>query len=329
LTSKIRQNWEPVQRYLAFDFGTAIHAGLQVYYDPATWHLPRKEREEMARIAFEASFAELQMKIKVGDVQIEMQFEESIKLGLGMLNYYFTWAPKHDNFKPVYVEIEFEVPIPGLEGRAIYQGRIDLVVEVFDDEGNSLGYYIIDHKTAKQFGNTLWLNLDDQCSSYAWALRKSLGLDIRGVIYNQLRKEAPHPPKQLKNGGFSVNKQQNTTFEIYRQTLYDNGIDPRLYRDMLLFLKHNPKEFCRRTITRFTDRQLAMVEKRIVQEAHEMMNPNVRIYPTPSPMNCNGCRFFTPCLQIQEGSEPSFDLYERRVSSKKEEENAVIIESET
>jgi PD-(D/E)XK nuclease superfamily len=312
MTSKIRQNWEPVQRYLAFDFGTAIHAGLQVYYDPKTWHFPRKTRESMAREAFEASFHELQKQIKVGDLEFELTFNEQIKLGLGMLNFYFTWAPKQDNFVPIFVEIEFEVPIPGLEGIAVYQGRIDLVVEVFDDDGNSLGYYIVDHKTAKQFGETMWLYLDDQCSSYAWALKQMLGLDIRGVIYNQLRKEAPHPPKQLKNGSFSVNKQQNTTFETYLRTLRENEIDPHHYRDMLLYLKHNPKEFCRRTKVTFAPRALDIVEKRIVQEAREMINPDVQIYPTPSPMNCNGCRFFVPCLQTQEGGEPSMDMYERR-----------------
>ena len=156
-TSKIRENWEPVQRYLAFDFGTAIHAGLQAYYEPKTWGNLDLQRSN-AREAFRASFTELQQKVKVGDLEFELRFDEQIQLGLGMLEFYFTWAPSRDkNWRPVFVEVEFEVPILGLEGLAVYQGRIDLVVEVFDDDGNSLGYYIVDHKTAKQFGETSWL----------------------------------------------------------------------------------------------------------------------------------------------------------------------------
>ena len=33
-TSKIRENWEYVPGVEALDFGTAIHAALEVYYDP-------------------------------------------------------------------------------------------------------------------------------------------------------------------------------------------------------------------------------------------------------------------------------------------------------
>jgi len=653
-TSKIRQNYEPVQRYHAFDFGTAIHAGLQAYYEPKTWG-EKKLMQQNARDAFYASFAELQKLVKIGDIAFELTFKESIDLGLGMLEFYFIWAPKQDvNIKPLYTEIEFEVPIPGLEGLAVYQGRIDLIVEVYDDDGNFLGYYIVDHKaqpldelvltpwgwrrmgdiqvgamvvgsngkptavtgifpqgtlpcyvvtlsdgaqvrcsgdhlwetakgvvttmqlvcrdpktkwgytsgsvitpvapiefedqelpvhpyilglwlaegrfdnsmvvisnklgdtiklaeqylptahhfkknstknhnwtltgpkkihnfapetnlvrqglrqlgfdkntssitkfipqvylqgsveqrllllqglmdgdgtvpdrtyarftsmspqlhegvralvhslggvarptswtpapngkpsgrqnfrflngmnpfqlvykrdayahaetlvrevisieeveptemqcisveafdglyvttdyvlthnTAKQFGQIMWLNLDDQCSSYAWAIKQMLGLDVRGVIYNQLRKSPPHPPKQLKNGGFSVAKNQDTSFEVYLRTLREHNIDPHYYREFLLFLKRNPKEYARRTTVMYNDDMMQVVQNRIYLEAQEMMNPDLRIYPSPSPMNCNGCRFFGPCLQTQEGREPFMDMYEKRPASKKE-----------
>jgi hypothetical protein len=309
-TSKIRQNYEPIQRYPAFDFGTAIHAGLQAYYEPSTWG-DLKVQQANALEAFHKTYADLGIKIRLGALEFEETFDEEVALGIRMLEYYFTWAPERDkNFKPIFVEIEFEVSIPGLD--LPYQGRIDLIVEVFDDEGNSLGYWIVDHKTAKAFQDTAWLWLDDQCSSYAWAMKQQLGLDIRGVMFNQLKKKPPDPPRELKNGGFSVNKQQDTTFELFRQTLIDAGINPRAYREFLLFLKQNPKEFCRRVEIRFSPRQMQVIEKRIIQEAREMSNPDVEIFPTPSPMNCNGCRFFGPCLQVNEGGIPSMDNYEKR-----------------
>jgi hypothetical protein len=309
-TSKIRQNWEPIQRYLAFDFGTAIHAALEEYYDPITWG-NRDLMEAYATNGFISSFAELSAKVKVGDIVMELEFREAATLGLRMLEYYFWWAPQHDNFRPVMREIEFDVEIPGMPG-VHYQGRIDLLIEVFDDEGNSLGYYIVDHKTAKQMGDTLWLALDDQCSSYAWALQKMLGIQIRGVMYNQLKKKPPSPPKKLVSGAYSRNKTQDTDFITYLRTLEAAGINPRHYREFLLFLKQNPKEYIRRTKIPYTQRTLEIVEQRIQKEAKEMLNPDVTIYPTPSFMNCPGCRFFAPCLQLQEGYEPSMDMYEVR-----------------
>lgn len=305
LTSKIRQNWEPIQRYPAFDFGTAMHEGLRAYYDPSTWGNLKLQRKN-AKEAFAETYEALITKVTVGDVEFELQATESINLGLMMLDYYFMWAPEQDKgMTPLYVEIEFEVPIPGVPG-CIYQGRIDLIIE------DEFGYWIVDHKTAKQFGDSMWLSLDDQCSSYAWAIAKQLGLDVRGVVYNQLKKSPPHPPKILKSGALSVNKQQDTTFEVFLKACRELNHDPRWYREYLRYLKHNPKEFVRRTRVNYRPEALEIVEKRIAMEAKEMSNPNVQIYPSPSPMNCNGCRFFIPCLQIQEGSEPAMDMYERR-----------------
>ena len=305
LTSRIRQDWEPIQRYPAFDFGTAIHAGLEAYYKPETWgDLPTMRSNACA--AFRESFAALQKIVKVGDLEFELRFQDDIQLGIDMLEYYFTWAPKQDHFKPVFTEIEFEVPIPGLG--VPYQGRIDLVVE------DEYGYWIADHKSCKQFGDSSWLALDDQCSSYAWSLRQQLGLEIRGVIYNQLRKKPPAPPKLLKNGTFSVNRQQDTSFEVYLRTLRQHGIDPHYYRDILLYLKRNPKEYVRRTKISYNNDILDKVSERIQKEARDMIDPDIQIYPSPSPINCNGCRFFAPCLQIQEGREPVMDMYEQRTA---------------
>lgn len=305
LTSKIRQNWEPSQRYLAFDFGTAIHAGAEAYYNPLTWGDMDTMRRN-AREAFRFSFVHLQQKVRIGSLDAEFSFNEDLTLGLDMLEYYFRWAPSQDNFKPIMTEIEFEVPIPGMEDEAIYQGRIDLIVE------DEFGYWIVDHKTAKQFGDSQWLWLDDQCSSYAWAIQRQLGLEVRGVIYNQLKKKPPDPPRMLKSGGFSIAKNQDTDFITYLRTLKEHGIEPSGYREFLSYLKHNPKEYCRRIRISYTQQQLEIVGQRIEREAREMINPNLQIYPSPSMMNCNGCRFYGPCVQIQEGREPMMDMYEKR-----------------
>jgi len=309
-TSKIRQNFEPIQRIEALDFGTAMHAGLQAYYNPETWG-DTLTMQANARQGFLDSIHDIQTKVRIGPLEFEERFEELRKLGLGMLEYYFLWAPSRDTFTPVYVEIEFEVP---LEARYlateidVYQGRIDLIVE------DEYGYWIVDHKTAAQFGDTEWLALDDQCSSYAWAVQKKLGLKVRGVIYNELRKKVPHPPAVLRSGELSRNKQQDTTYETYLAAIKAGGYRTKGYAEILAYLKNNPKQFVRRTRLNYTPQMLDLVEQRISSESYEMLH-NPLIYPTPSRFNCQGCSFFAPCLARHEGRDEQLildELYEKR-----------------
>jgi hypothetical protein len=301
-TSKIRQNYEPEQRVVALDFGTMFHKSMEALYDPKTWS-DQDLREANAVEVFLFALSEVEHVVSVSGQDYEIEFPELRKLGLGMLRNYFLYSRRHDNFKPVATEIEFEVPIPGFEDCLVYQGRIDLLVE---DEN---GYWIWDHKTAAQFQNTQWLWHDDQCASYVWALWRQLGLAVRGVVYNEIRKKAPLPPTRLVRGGFSQNKQQDTSFEVYLTTLREHGINPNAYRTFLKYLKHNPKEWIRRTLVRYTPQQMVFIEQRIMAEASEMaFNPT--IYPTPSAWNCNGCRFFAPCTALLDGQDPGVILNE-------------------
>jgi hypothetical protein len=306
-TSKIRQNYEPYQRPIAMDFGSAFHAAMEAYYNPKTWNDTISHTQESARLAFLDYIHELEQKVKMGPLEFETDYMAQKMLGLDMLEHYFIWAPPHDTFTPVYTEVEFEVPIPGFP-EAVYQGRIDMLAE------DVYGYWIVDHKTAAQFSGTEWLALDDQCGSYAWAIQKQLGLEVRGVIYNQIRKKAPHLPKVLKSGALSVNKQQDTSYETFYAYLKQHNYQIHPYQDFLDYLRANPKEFVRRIKVQYTQQQLMIVEKRIQQEAREMLQDPV-IYPSPSPMNCNGCLFFRPCLALQEGSDYQLildELYEKR-----------------
>jgi hypothetical protein len=137
-------------------------------------------------------------------------------------------------------------------------------------------------------------------------------------MYNELSKSPPHPPRQLKNGSFSVAKNQDTSFELYLKAITAAGQRPQWYRDYLKYLKHNPKEYIRRTQIRFTPEQLRIVERRIQLEAFEMANPGVAIFPTPSAWNCERCRFLQPCIALQQGRDFQTildELYEKREDS--------------
>jgi hypothetical protein len=283
-----------------------MHKALEAYYQPLTWG-DQGLMEENTRQAFLNAIKEVGIKVRVGPLEFEERWNELRQLGLDMLDFYFAYAPNHDAFTPTHVEIEFEVPIPGMSG-VVYQGRIDLIAE------DEYGYWLVDHKTTAQFGDVEWLALDDQCSSYAWAIWIQLGLQVRGVIYNELRKKAPKKPKVLRDGTLSMNKMQDTTYETYLQAIREGGYKESAYQGMLDYLKMNQKQFVRRTKVIFRPETLAVVERRIQLEAREMLS-NPSIYPTPSRMNCNGCSFFAPCLALHEGRDPEAILdenYERR-----------------
>jgi hypothetical protein len=293
-TSKIRQDLEPVQRIDALDFGTAIHAGLQAYYDPETW-TDQLQMEQNALREFGKSMQDVELTIaEYGTVEADEKYRELRLLGHGMLGHYFLWAPNHDDgLMPVMVEQEFEVE---LYEDVVYQGRVDLVME------DRNGYWIVDHKTASVLGGTEWLALDDQCSSYAWALRKQLGLEVRGVIYNELRKKVPVQPKVLKDGSLSTDKRQDTTHDIFLEAIISNGLDIEDYGGHLAFMTAYPKEFFRRTQVTFTLEMLDIAGERIRLEAVEMLE-KPSIYPTPSRFNCTGCAFLAPCIALHEGRD--------------------------
>ncbi len=331
--SKIRRNLEPAVRYAPFEDGSTWHDGLETYYEPSTWHLLSDEStaESVRHAARERLLATHNRNVTTaqqmsgGDLPSEMldQYDERLKTLQGMLDHYFMWASKADRFKPIKVEVEFEVPILDPTGREakcechgwaiVYQGRLDGLVENYDF-GN---VWIKEHKTTGQMGRTEHLDLDPQCGSYAWAVQQQLGIPIGGIIYTQALKKAPHPPKRLltqrQGRWYSTNKQQRTTHDIFLRTLQENNEDPKLYQDFLLYLKEEGNPFFRRIEVHRNQHSLDYVGRMIYFEAMEMVH-NPTIYPNPSYFNCNGCRFREPCIAKQNGYDHEFILEELFVS---------------
>ena len=338
--SKLRLNYEPLKMPKALDFGTAIHKALEVYYDPTTWH----DYEIRSTLAMKAFYdiieQQKQKQLKItGDSTLIFEFEQDFverrDLGKAMLLNYFSYSKENDNFTPIATELDFEVPIfipngykSHLTSRfhqfsfldesgvlfyekkpVVYQGRIDLLIQ--DEKGR---YVIVDHKTATNFGDLTWLELDEQCTSYGWALEHVLGLDVSGILYNQIRKKAPSTPAVLKNGMLSVAKNSDTTYEMFKATAESLGHDLSMYSDHLQYLKDNPKEFVRRTFVRRTEKEYETQSLRIFLEALEMIQDPL-IYPNPTSMNCNGCMFFAPCSAKQSGGDVQFllnEMYRKR-----------------
>lgn len=299
-SSNLRMNLESKSPITPLFFGTNVHAALAYYYDPDT---PRDAVKATA--VFVAKTYQYLDQFENPDVEKQQWVADQIVLGGGMLKHYFlNYAPRHDDFQVVYVEQQMEVPIPGLPGVS-YTFTLDGLV--IDKYGR---YWILEHKTAAQlFEDQEWLVNDDQCGSYLWALTQlSEPIYAEGVIYNSLRKKVPQGLKRLVNGGFSINKSQDTTFDIAIATLREEyGKIPRKYWDFLDFLKEKPENFVQRVHVRRNKKEIQILGESLRHEVLDMIN-NPTIYRSPSRINCSGCQFLVPCIMKWEGSDYEYYL---------------------
>jgi hypothetical protein len=237
------------------------------------------------------------------------EFLDDYELGQKMLRNYFAWAPNHDMFRVLAVEWEFEIPI-GVTAdgeQVVYKGRIDMVIE--DDWGD---VWIVDHKTIGRREDTVeYLELDEQLGSYAWAWAMLKGQTVAGCIYNQLYKGTPEPPARninLRQGRwYSVNKQQDTTYELYLKTLQEAGEPLEPYGDMLDYLKYQSKQYFIRTQVHRSVKELKNLGKQIELEAIDMLD-NPSIYPNPNKWHCKWCSFREPCLATNDDSDVNWIL---------------------
>jgi hypothetical protein len=264
-------------------------------------------------------------------------------------------SPQIDiGWKPVRVEIEFMVVIPHPDTKevmwckcatcrtkwkqyildnhlfagdhelewqglpVVYAGRLDALAQ---DENGDL--WIIDWKTARTIPEEYqFLYLDDQVGSYPWALRVGLGLNVRGFIYHAQRKGFPQEPKQNKQRRlgclFSVNKNQEVDYETYLKTIQEKDVEAYkagFYDEMLEFLRNEGTVYFARHQIHKSEDELLEIERNIGLEALDMINPDLRIYPSPGRFGCNFCAFQSPCIEQNSRGDYTYaleTLFEKR-----------------
>lgn len=279
------------------------------------------------------------------DDDVETDYAEHVDLGRGMLTYYFNKvAPGLDvGWKPIKVEIGFMVAIPNPETGeeimlckcklckekyengisesdvdlgpwqglpVVYAGRLDMLAQ--DVKGN---YYIFDWKTARTVSeDTEFLLLDDQVASYVWALRK-LGIDVKGFVYHEQRKAYPLPPKKNKvrrlGRIFSVGKNEPVDYDSYLKAVMEEdreAYDAGLYDDHLEFLKNEGTVYFGRFQVIKSHDEIEQTERNIGFEALDMIDPALRIYPSPGRFGCQFCAFRQPCMEANSAGDYQYAL---------------------
>lgn len=253
------------------EFGVAFHAAMEVWYDPMFWDHPDHDivQSALAKTTFTKLTNEQFTKYKKlngpPSDEIKAEYHDRVKLGLDMIEYYATAvSPFIDfGFKPIAVEIPFEVPLgfrckcdicwkkflnywnarlddyrklplservdsqEDFKGLPVtYGGRIDMIAE--DDIGR---LWLFDWKTTSRMidesQQASFLELDDQITSYCAGLLK-LGRSVAGFVWHEQLKAVPSPPeplvRPLKGRLFSVSKNAATTYPIFKRHVAENDI---------------------------------------------------------------------------------------------------------
>lgn len=217
------------------EFGTAFHAGHEIYYSPSAYaSYPKDVRRDLALTRFvQVCKEQLDENPERNSALVQEDYSERIELGLGMLRYYYDeLAPILDaNLEPISTELNFSVPLTDGTGNEIYckcdkcwskVDQTDFDEDEYRTEKSRRNYWdglpvhlegkidlllrdtrtgkhwILDWKTAASIdGNHEWLELDDQISGYLIAALL-LGKDVAGFLYHEQLKAFPQPPKRNK-----------------------------------------------------------------------------------------------------------------------------------
>jgi hypothetical protein len=104
----MRQNWEADEVPEYYNFGTAIHAGREAWYDPTGWHEPLKlERAQAAFVESWLTFVDYYERTGIMDSWTTQKV-----LGIEMLKEFAKWSEINDaHLTPVACEMEFNIPI--------------------------------------------------------------------------------------------------------------------------------------------------------------------------------------------------------------------------
>lgn len=205
---------------------------------------------------------------------------------------------------------------------------IEFPVEVPLDDGDSyIGYidWVARHKPSGQvwlwdfkFRKSLqvdWVEEMDLQKPVYMKHVTDLGIDPIGTICGQIKSTAPKKPAMTKKGTLSKAK-ITTTWEIYRDTVIENGLDIADYEDMKDKLKD--VEFIRLSRAFRTHEELQRTWDTVfIRSVKQIKTQSTSFEPPPKSigfMNCNNCKFRDICIEDLKGrdTEDLKNLFQRR-----------------
>jgi len=181
-----------------------------------------------------------------------------------------------------------------------YGGRLDMLAQDHLER-----YWIFDWKTTARMldedAEASFLTLDDQITSYCWALAK-LGIHVSGFVYVEIKKAYPQYPrvleKKYKGRLVSTDRQFLTNEKLFMETVRHADMDGwqmGLYDSYLEWLRAEGPRFTQRHQIHRNIHEIASAGNNISWEAMDMTG-SPRVYPQPGRFSCNWCLFKQPCI---------------------------------
>lgn len=228
---------EPQKKSTKLVLGTLFHKFLESYYHPTAW----TEARFYTAIEPKLNFAITEMK-RMYNTEVATKIEEGTydpveasemwNLVEGLAKWYHEyWSERQiDKWEIVATEQTYYINMRTLEWTIdrskaeewaddiVYEATLDLVLRI---DGK---LYIADHKTASQIDTFVKkIEMDRQISRYIFAANVIFKEEIHGLVYNIIKKEVPHAPRETKKG-LSVAKDQRTTYNLYFKALDEKGL---------------------------------------------------------------------------------------------------------
>lgn len=283
VSPKYDRNWTPVEVEVSFEVPVKQSAGRQLWC-----------KCDRCWRKWEIS--------ESGKLDIESKVEYSLKDGRPLVESY---------------RVNFWKGLP-----VTYGGRLDMLAQ--DEHGR---YWIVDWKTTKTIldedAQASFLQLDDQISSYVWALAQ-YGIPVAGFVYVEIKKSFPAAPtallKMRSGRSYSVSKTELTTHDLYKQTVMEKDYDAwqmGLYDDHLNWLKTEGPIFTQRHQVHKNTHEIENTGKYISLEAVDIIN-DPSVYPMPGRFSCNWCLYQQPCLGVNMNEDYLYTLntmFEKRDSN--------------
>jgi hypothetical protein len=123
--------------------------------------------------------------------------------------------------------------------------------------------FMMEHKTGAQFAADWWWKYLNQLDIYIYALQRKHNVKFTGGWFNGLYKKIPRKPALLKKGGLSKAKSIMTTHDVYLATIYEHGLDPKDYEDILQVLKEKGERFILREVVYRHPEDIQEIERTI------------------------------------------------------------------
>jgi hypothetical protein len=294
-----------------FFLGNIYHAALAAYYESLRIGLDTDQAETAALDTYQEVYDEetkaLRERLGIGWSLSRDEYRGAGELGLEMLQNYLEKERVNPLLDEVLaVEFRVNIPIRSPKGRKV--GALSVQADVVGRKEGVLR--VVDHKTASRAPNLAHLDIDDQLTAEVYSWWKHSGEFPEQAVYNASMKREAGPPRLLKNGRLSKDKNQGTTAELYRLAIHEHGLDPADYADMLTYLDEREARdddpLFVRDVTFRTPGQMVAFERDLREEFRDMrlvaIHPE-RAYPNPSPFTCPSCPVRAICITIQDDGD--------------------------